>query len=267
MTTGALIFAFDSEQIDYIGLAAWSAQRIKRHLNIPTAVVTNCTDQCRLVNFDRVILADAATGGTRLFSGYTQAQTWYNAGRVDAYTLTPWDQTLVLDADYVVCSDQLTTAIHSNRDFLCHRMAWDITGINDFVELNWFGTSRMPMWWATVMMFRKSTTAEYIFDCMKMVKENWPHYNDLYHSSGGIFRNDHALSIALGITSGHTLKVDHMPWSLATIVSSHSLTQLGPDHFEIQYHDQGKLKTLEWQNMDFHAMCKKQLGDIVANTV
>jgi hypothetical protein len=267
MTTGALIFAFDNEQTDYIAMASWSAERIRRHLKIPTAVITDCTDPSRLTKFDHVIVADPVKGGTRFFDDYKKTLTWYNAGRVDAYTLTPWDQTLVLDADYVVCSDQLTAVIDSTQDFLSHRLAWDVTGINNFNGLNWFGDHRMPMWWATVMMFRKSPTAEHIFDCMKMIKENWMHYKNLYHMHGGNFRNDYALSIALGIVSGHTLNVNNIPWSLASIIAGNNLKQLGPDHFQIEYHDQDKLKTIDWKNMDFHAMCKKQLGDIVANTV
>ena len=137
MTTGALIFAFDNEQTDYIAMAAWSAERIRRHLKIPTAVITDCKDSSRLTKFDRVIVADPVKGGMRFFDDYKQTLTWYNAGRVDAYTLTPWDQTLVLDADYVVCSDQLTTVIDSTQDFLSHRLAWDVTGINNFNQLNW----------------------------------------------------------------------------------------------------------------------------------
>jgi hypothetical protein len=123
------------------------------------------------------------------------------------------------------------------------------------------------MWWATVMMFRKSTMAEHIFDCMKMIKDNWGHYKNLYHSHGTNYRNDYALSIALGIVSGHTLEVDDIPWGLASIISGHDLKQISADHFQIDYYDQGKLKTIDWQDMDFHAMCKKQLGDIIANTV
>jgi hypothetical protein len=136
MTTGALIFAFDNEQTDYIAMASWSAERIRRHLKIPTAVITDCKDQSRLAKFDQVIHADPVIGGTRFFEDYQKTLTWYNAGRIDAYTLTPWEQTLVLDADYVVCSDQLTAAINSPKDFLSHRMAWDVTGINNF-KLVW----------------------------------------------------------------------------------------------------------------------------------
>ena len=265
MTTGALIFAFNNEHTDYVGMAAWSADRIRRHLDIPVAVITDCTDPARLNKFDRVISSDPVSGGTRYFDDYKETITWYNAGRIDAYQLTPWDQTLVLDADYVVCGDELKHLLDLPQDFMCHRLAWDITAQDYFEGLNYFGQHKMPMWWATVMMFRKSNMAQYIFDCMSMIKQNWKHYRDLYHMQGPNYRNDYALSIALGIVSGHTLKVDNIPWSLASVLPEHELTQVGTDHFEIRFQDQGKLKKMDWKDMDFHAMGKKHLGDIIAS--
>ena len=265
MTTGALIFAFNNEHTDYVGMAAWSADRIRRHLNIPVAVITDCTDQARLNKFDQVIPSVAASGGTRYFDDYKETITWYNAGRIDAYQLTPWDQTLLLDADYVVCGDELKHLLEMPQDFMCHRLAWDITSIDYFEGLNYFGQHKMPMWWATVMMFRKSNTAQYIFDCMSMIKQNWKHYKDLYHMQGPNYRNDYALSIALGIVSGHTMKVDNIPWSLASVLPEHCLAQIDEDHFEIQFQHQDKLKKMDWKDMDFHAMGKKHLGDIIAS--
>ena len=266
MTTGALIFAFNNEHTDYLAMAAWSADRIRRHLDIPVAVITDCTDPSRLSKFDRVIQADPVSGGTRYFDDYKQTVTWYNATRTDAYSLTPWDQTLLLDADYVVCGDELKLVLASPQDFMCHRLAWDITAQDYFEGLNRFGQHKMPMWWATVMMFRRSNIAQYIFDSMNMIKQNWKHYKDLYHITGSHYRNDYALSIALGIVSGHTLKVDNIPWNLASILPEHVITQIGLDHFEIKYQDQGKMKKMDWHSMDFHAMGKKHLGDIIAST-
>jgi hypothetical protein len=267
MTTGALIFAFNNEQTDYVAMAAWSADRIRRHLNIPTAVITNCTDQAQLGNFDQVIYADPISGGTRYFDDYKETITWYNAGRTDAYSLTPWDQTLVLDADYVVCSSELKNVLDMPQDFACHRLAWDMSCIDYFEGLNRFGHHKFPMWWATVMMFRRGNISQYIFDCMNMVKQNWTHYKDLYHIQGPQYRNDYALGIALGIVSGHTLKVDNIPWSLASVLPEHELSQIGVDHFEIKFQDQGQSKKMDWKDMDFHAMGKKHLGDIIANSI
>jgi hypothetical protein len=267
MTTGALIFAFNNEHTDYVGMAAWSADRIRRYLNIPVAVITDCTDSSKLIKFDQVILSSPASGGTRYFDDYKETVTWYNASRTDAYSLTPWDQTLLLDADYVVCGDELKLVLASPQDFMCHRLAWDITAQDYFEGLNRFGQHKMPMWWATVMMFRKSNTSQYIFDCMNMIKQNWKHYKDLYHITGSHYRNDYALSIALGIVSGHTLKVDNIPWNLASILPEHEVTQIGQDYFEIKYQDHGTMKRTTWHSMDFHAMGKKHLGDIIAGNV
>ena len=268
MTTGALIFAFNNESTDYVAMAGWSAERIRRHLNIPTAIVTDTdpTDP-RLAGADRIINAAPVSGGKRWFEDYKENMSWYNAGRTDAYTLSPWDQTLVLDADYVVCSNQLQTVINSPQDFICHKSAWDITNATEFDGLNDFGQTRMPMWWATVMMFRKSNMAQYIFDSMEMIRLNWPHYRNLYNFSGGVYRNDFALSIALGIVSGHTLQVDNIPFGLASLLPGPTLRQLDADYFEITYtnHHEQKTKTMGWAGMDFHAMGKKQLGDIIGN--
>jgi hypothetical protein len=121
------------------------------------------------------------------------------------------------------------------------------------------------MWWATVMMFRRGNTAQYIFDAMTMVQQNWKHYRDLYHITGGQYRNDYALSIALGIVSGHTLKVNNIPWHLETVLPDYTLTQIDADEFEARYSDQGRLYKIDWREMDFHAMGKKHLGDIIAS--
>lgn len=266
MTRGVLIFAFDNEETDYVQMAAWSANRIHRHLDIPVAVVTNCDPgDPRVGGFDRVITADAATGGTRWFEDYAATVSWHNAGRTDAYNLTPWDETLVLDADYVVCSSQLLTLFQASTEFLCHKTAWDLKTGQALNELNVFGRYRMPMWWATVMMFRRSNTAQYIFDSMQMVRDNWQHYRDLYQIDRSTYRNDFALSIALGIVSGHTGTVDNIPWDLASVLPDTTLTQLDTDYFAIEYVDQrGVSRSVGISGTDFHAMGKRHLEKIIA---
>ena len=266
MTCGALIFAFNNEATNYVSMAAWSAGRIRHHLGIPVAVVTNSQDPALNKTFDRVIYTEPESGGTRFFEDYNSTVTWHNAGRVDAYALTPWEQTLVLDADYVVASTQLKFVIDSNRDFMCHDRAYDIAKSRYLDELNTFGEHRLPMSWATVMMFRKSNTAAYIFDCMQMVRDNWEHYRALYKIQKSTYRNDFALSIALGIISGSTWRVDSIPWSLASILPDYHLEQIANngETFKITHRasDGGNLYCA-LNGVDFHAMGKKHLGDII----
>jgi hypothetical protein len=184
---------------------------------------------------------------------------------MDAYRLSPWDRTLVLDADYVVASDQLGSVLDSDQDFVAHRWAYDVTGCNNFQGLNYFGDVRMPQWWATVIVFNKSRQAELIFDTMAMIRDNWSHYRNIYKNNTTTYRNDHALSIALLIVNGHTLDHAGIPWQLATLTPEHDLTQLDPDRYRVDFvNGQGQRRWTELRQ-DFHAMGKRQLGDIVAN--
>lgn len=263
MTTGALIFAFDTEHTRYLHMAAWCAERVKHWLNIPVAVVTNNPEAEQESVFDRVIYADPLGENSRWFGDLEQHVPWHNSNRVDAYTVTPWDQTLVLDADFVVNSDRLGLVLDCPHKFMCFRSAYNLAR-PDEKFLDSFGTYRFPMYWATVMMFRKSNTAQYIFDAMQMVRENWQHYRDLYHIAQPTYRNDYALSIALGIVSGQTMKVDTIPWGMPSAVPENTLTCMEDDLFEITYNDaQGKPKQVSFFGVDFHAMGKRDLGVIV----
>jgi len=250
MTTGALIFAINNGATDYEAMARWSAHNIERHLGIPTNIVT-----------DRGPLSENARHFTDL--GHV---TWHNASRVDAYDLTPWDRTLVLDADYVVATDQLAPILEADQDFLAHCSAYDVTGCNDFKGLNSFGEHGMPMWWATVMMFRRSDHARLIFEAMRMVRDNWSHYRQLYKIRQVTYRNDHALSIALLICDGH--RIDHaaIPWSLATVMPEVRLSRTASDHYRADFVNPEN--QLRWTTVtqDFHAMGKTQLEAIVASS-
>jgi hypothetical protein len=265
MTTGALLFAYNNEEFDYVALAAWAARRITKHLEIPVCVVTDQPDS-RLDHVQEVIIAAKAEPGTRYFSDVDRTVTWHNTNRMSVYELSPWHRTLVLDADYVVASSQLRCVIDSDQEFLCHRRAYDVTGLSTFDDLNCFGRHRMPMWWATVMCFDKTPRNEMLFSIMKMIRDNWKHYRDIYSVGRSTYRNDFSLSIALNIMEGHCLENSDIPWDLASVVPGHSIQQLDQDAFVIEFADSDKRRRrIELNQQDFHAMAKQQLGDIVAS--
>jgi hypothetical protein len=269
MTTGALIFAFNNDHTDYVSMAAWCARRVHQYLNIPVAVVTNTPDHPGLSVVDKIIVAEPQSGGGRYFADYQTHVTWYNAGRPDAYDLSPWDQTIVLDSDYVISSSQLQVALDVDTDFMCFRRSVDITD-PDKSFLHTFGKFSMPMWWATVMIFRRSNCAQYIFDAMKMIRKNWLHYRDLYGIAEETFRNDYALSIAIGIVSGHTWHTQEIPWAMPATLPDHTITlnQCNQqDFFTVCYkNNQNQPRELGFTGIDFHAMGKQSLGDIIAQT-
>jgi hypothetical protein len=262
MTTGALIFAFNNEKTDYVAMAKWSAKRIRYYLDIPVAIVTDASNTDLYQCFEHVIEAKSETGGSRYFEDYADSVSWHNAGRTDAYNLSPFDQTLVLDSDYVVCGNQLQQLLNAPQDFLAHRDAFNVARPDESF-LNTFGRNQFPMWWATVMMFRKSNTAQYIFDSMAMIKHNYQHYRDLYGITEKNYRNDYALSIALGLVSGHTLKVDSIPWPLLSVTPDTELKResFGDAEMWIMKYagKDNKPKTISVAGQDFHAMGKKYL--------
>lgn len=265
MSTGALIFAYNNESIDYVSLAAWSANNLRRHLGLKVCLVTD-SDQVP-DHFDIVKKVPRRdTQSQRQFDDLGKSVTWYNHDRTTACDISPWQNTLLLDADYVVASDQLRILMETDKDFLCHRWARDISGRSSLEDLNYFGRQKMPMWWATVIFFRKTLLSQQIFGIMDMVRNNWAHYQGLYGIPRSPYRNDYALSIALNITSGHTMAADSIPWNLQSVMPDTKISSTGKDRFKFQWNDtNGKPRWSELRGQDFHAMGKKYLGDMIEN--
>lgn len=251
MTQGALIFAHNNDHIDYVAMAQWSARNIERHLGIPVHIVTE---------------KDNHDENTRWFGDFKQNVVWHNQSRSTAWHATPWDRTLLLDADYVIGSDQLRVVLDSPQEFLCFRNCYDVTNTNDFSVMDTFGDVAMPMWWATVICFDKTDTTKLIFDAMQMIKDNWQHYRRIYKINQATFRNDYALSIALCLVNGHVTDVPVIPWTMPALTPEHKLQQLDQDHYRVDYlSTEGKPRWVDLHGQDFHAMGKQQLGDIIAN--
>ena len=262
LTQGVVIFAFNNEATDYIAMAAWSAKNIRRHLNLPVAVVTDASEEAAKYTFEHIIVTAPDTGGSRHFADYSTTVTWHNAGRINAYELSPFDQTLVLDADYVVASDSLLDVLKIPQQFAAFQNSFDPSSMTN---LETVGEYKMPMWWATVMMFRRGNISQFIFDSMQMVRNNWQHYRDLYGIHQSNYRNDYALSIALGLVAGAEQSVHAISSSMVNVIPELRLTRVEQDHYEVEYiNADGQLKNMSWRGMDFHAMGKQHLEVIVA---
>jgi len=259
MTKGILIFAHDSDDIKYTSFAAWSAKRIHRHLDIPVSLVTDRPLDIDH-DFDQVITHHAGSNGFR------HKTPWRNLDRFRAGEFSPYDQTILLDADYVVCSDQLSRLFDQQHDILSMRWAYDVTSRRDYSDLNFFGRHQMPSAWATVIYWKRSKAADLVFGMMEMIQINWQHYLELYGINDRKFRNDYALAIASNTVMGHTGSWPSIPWSLATVEDGCKLSQIDQDRFEVRYPDRHqKSKRVLLSDVDFHAMGKTQLGDIVGS--
>ncbi len=268
MSRGVLIFAFNNSKINYYKQAVWLAGRIKHFLGLPTTIVTTYKDSISYFDDDilhSTIIADAESLSNRNFDiskkGFTDK--WYNANRYQAYDESLYDETIVIDSDYIVNSPQLNLLFESPHDFLCHRHAYDIANKNSLVEYQTFGATKFPHYWATVLFFRKSDFAEQIFEIITMVKENYAHYGKLYKFSTTPFRNDFAVSIALSIMYGHRINsIPSIPWNLPTAVTDINVIQKDYDTFNLEYTKQREMYS-EIKGQDFHCLNKIALEKLI----
>lgn len=268
MSRGILIFAFNNSTFNYFGQACWVADRVERFLGIETTIVT---DQKSVSNTKHnVVITDAIGSNMRNFdtSADGMVDTWYNGNRYQADALSPYDETIVIDSDYVVNSSQLNLLFDSPHDFLCHRYATDLTYTNSLQHYDSFGKTKVPHYWATVLFFRKSYFSKTVFDTILMVKDSYRFYSNLYHFPSQPFRNDFAVSIALTIVYGHRLHaIPSIPWNLPTIVTNANVAKISDTEYELSYtkHTQDRSKRVYTliKDQDFHCINKVDMEKLV----
>jgi hypothetical protein len=263
MKKGIVIFAFNNQLVDYVKMAQWSARRIAKFLDLPTCLITNSRDLLDSSDFDKIILIDPEKDNNKYYQDYGSVADWFNKSRYTAYELTPYQETILLDADYVVNSNSINHLFSNNYDFFCHKNAVDISGNGGLDQANFFGDLNLPMHWATVIFFKKSKFAESIFYLMNMIKNNWTHYRNLYHISNSLYRNDFALSIALNVLNNQFGHPTFIPWNLMSVMPTHQLQQLDDVSWKIVFQHQQQNRYVLLKDQDFHALGKQQLEGII----
>lgn len=258
---GVLIFAFNNTKLDYFKQAVWVADRVEKFLGLPTTIITD--DNSYKETKHNTIRIEAEAMGQRNFDISKDDQTdyWYNANRYQAYNLSPYDETIVIDSDYIVNSDQINLLFSSPHDFLCHRSVYDVANKNSLAPYQTFGETKFPHYWATVLFFRKTEFAKGIFKLITMIKENYSFYGKLYKFNTQPFRNDYAVSIAMSIAYGHRINaVPTIPWNLPTAVTDIQVAQIDDTTFELWYEkfsrNKTKLMKTILKDQDFHCLNK-----------
>ena len=110
MTSGVLLFAHNSPHIDYVKQAVFCAKKIKKHLKLKVALVTDSKAYLERAfpyyskYIDIVITKHHKTEQHRKFWNGSTYKTlpWNNFTRRHSYELTPFDKTLVLDKDFIL---------------------------------------------------------------------------------------------------------------------------------------------------------------------
>lgn len=238
MTKGVLLFAQNNSKVDYIKQAQYCSSRIKEYLNLPVCLAT---DNVNLLKsqyagyekyFDDVVQIDRVDNGNRRrFSdgiyGRKITLQWFNYSRVDAYDITPYDETIVMDTDVLISNDTLLECFRNNQDFMIAKESKDLRVSNPRAsrQLKWIGDHSIEMVWATLFYFKKNKEVELLFRLMQHIRENYNYYRLTFAVTETKYRNDFVFAMAIHIINGrkkehwphpmpgnlwHTLDLDHL---------------------------------------------------------
>lgn len=208
MSKGALIFAHNNAGVDYTTLALYCALRVQRFLKIPVSIVTDnvkwLEEKYPNHPFDKVIEIKKEPATQKLFydgSMASQKLEWNNMTRYQAYDLSPYDTTMVLDSDYILCSDILKIAFDRDEPLQLYRNSFDLSTWrgDQYERINKYS---IPFYWATVFVFQKNDLTRAFFDLVSYIKTNWVYFKVLYSIESSVYRNDFAFSIAIHIMNG-----------------------------------------------------------------
>lgn len=266
MSKGVLLFAFNNGITNYYDMAVITAKRVNHFLNLPVSIVTD-TDSLPTTptyKFDKLFIVKADD------SNQKDRKVWINKGRYQAYDLSPYDETLLLDTDYLINSNQLLKIFDIYDDFMCPNRTYFLIDERGYQQEK-VSVSSFNTLWATVIAFKKTNKARQIFECMKMIQHNYMHYVNLYNMYSAQFRNDHALAISNRIVYGQLEEYSmYIPWALTHIKNELIVEKLTESIYNTSYkvykqtEIQGKTK-IEYcmvNDMDFHVMNKNTYMEI-----
>lgn len=200
----------DNKKIDYVRLASIAAERAKYYLDLPILLLTSDIEEAsKYAIFDEIIEQKQIKNNSRtvIAGKKTLKYNWLNDSRIDAYDLTKnlADKTLMIDADYMIASDQLKIWLDSDYPFYMFDLAYDVTGRGIYSN-NYFPSNDIVQRWATAICWDNSEEAKIIFETAKMVRDNYAFYATMLGMLNFNYRNDVAFSIACHL---HNIKINN----------------------------------------------------------
>ena len=259
MSRGVILFAFNSTKYNYYEMAEYTAKRVNHFLNLPVTIVTDEESLPASTDYvwDKIVTITPDKNNVRSWGQ------WINKGRYQAYQLSPYDETILLDVDYVVNSDKLLTTFDVYDELCCHNTTHFL--MQPGAPADRLSDYSYETLWATVVTFKKTNYVKQIFECIKMIQDNYEHYENIHRFVGGTYRNDFALTLALRIVNGHSVPSNtFIPWDLVHIgqntqIYANEVDQLNTEYtvmFDHWYRDKIRKEYMTIKDMDFHVLDK-----------
>jgi hypothetical protein len=262
MNRGILIYAHNNEIINYVELAKVSAKLAKEQLNYPVSLISDSESLSSVTDvtiFDKIITIEKPELSNKRSSN-GKISSFLNSNRNTAWDLTPYDHTLIIDADYFVFTNKLNEYWDIDQSFLIS------PGSNFFLESNsgyldkYVSYQGIPMKWATTIMFKKNNESKLYFDLVNIIRQEYLYFNLLYNFNPRLYRNDIAFSIADHILNGHlSASIYYLPTINSVAVNSKILHIDKNFGVKILFDVDKDPYVIDIKNSDVHFMNKEDL--------
>ena len=282
MTKGVCFFAYNNDQIDYVNIAAYAASKVKQHLGVDVCLITDegswgwlnqnyTSDQLKQYFSDVVITDDEHDKNTRVHydSPWTEYKAQFNnSNKHKIWEYSPYDQTILLDIDYILKTDYLSHCWDNYHGVAMFDEATSLRNNDPHSNERMLFPFGIKMWWSTVVYFDRSESSKAFFDTWAHVKDNYDFYQYLYHFPGTMFRTDYCVSIAAHILNGMNegQEVNEIPSKMQNLSGKDDILDHSGDTWICLSHDPKepwKNLLVRHENLDVHCMNKRALTRLI----
>lgn len=274
MKKGVVLIAHNNRKVDYAKMAIVSGGLAKKHLAVPVSLITDKStldwmkesgsyDDAESV-FENIILTDRPEidNYRNLNDGLERDKIpFINSTRSMVWELTPYDRTLLIDSDFLICSSALNHYWEIDSSILIGDSFTDIEGSRIGVLDKWVADTGVHLYWATTVMFTKNQTSKVFFDLVSYIKENYSYYADLFRFDSQQYRNDISFSIAKHILDGFEKSSITLP-SILTVQDKDILVGIERETLKVlisETNDPSKYVLCSVKNQDIHVMNKQSI--------
>lgn len=275
MTRGVLLFAQNNSQVDYVKQAMFCAKRIKQYLDLPVCLATDTVDYLNehyptyhnyfdtIIELEREPVQQRKKFRDGLYS--EKSLEWRNYSRSDAWDITPFDETIVMDTDLLISNSTLLKTFDYNQDFLIAKESKDIKTTRYIYDFKRISDRSIDMYWATLFYFKKNDNTKLLFDLIKHIRQNYNFYRLTYKIVEKKYRNDFAFSIAIHILNGFrkTNWPMSMPGNLWHTIDKDVLVDVKEDKLTFLLEKDWEYHLASVQGLNVHVMNKFSLDRII----
>lgn len=230
---GVLLNAFNTPEFNYLEIAMVNATLVKANMQCGTAVVTDSGSLEYLKTiysdfeidaaFDYIIIGkNHSFQNKKMFRNGNKSNKvlqWNNMHQTSVFDITPFDETIVIDVDYLILDSSLNRCWGSNTPFMMNKNITTFGAFERFANYTMIAND-IPHYWSTCFYFNKSEESKTIFKLVTHIKDNYSYYAKLYGFASHVYRNDFAFSIALHTISGYTVTNDFSFHNTALVFTS-----------------------------------------------